>query len=298
MRSGSRRAVQATPTPSVPALNALPAEQHKLITQGYETLIALVVAFIVWRLCFAAIDRFFARRLLLKHPRAKTYLSPIKSIVGGVIVVVLALTLLRIWDVDIGPAVWSAGAITAVLAFGAQWVVRDWLAGYSIFAEGQFDVGDNVEITTGINSLVSGVVEAIGVRTTRLIDRHGRSVFIPNGNIYVTTNLSRGAKRLDISFDVPWRGTVDDMKKAILAIAKGAAQVAKIDDQSVFVTLDAFTPEKATFRVSVRAPDPHAHVDDGAIREYLAEQLQAKGWLPSGEKDESATPADGSAKQS
>jgi small conductance mechanosensitive channel len=290
--------VQATPTPSAPALNALSAEQHKLITQGYETLIALVVAFIVWRLCFAAIDRFFAKRLLLKHPRAKTYLSPIKSLVGVIILIVLVLTLLRIWDVDVAPAVWSAGAITAVLAFGAQWVVRDLLAGYSIFAEGQFEVGDRIDITTGINSQVSGIVEAIGLRTTRLIDRHGRAVFIPNGNIYVTTNLSRGVKRLDVSFDVPWRGTVDDMKKTILAIAKKGAQIANIDDHGVSVTLDGFTSEKATFRVTVRAPDLHTQVDDGAVREYLAEQFQAKGWLPSGDTDESVTPADGSAKQS
>jgi small-conductance mechanosensitive channel len=300
MRSGRRRAVQATPMPSAPALvNALSAEQHTLITRGYETLIALVVGFIVWRLCFAAIDRFFAKRLLLRHPRVKTYLSPIKSIISGIIILVVALVLLRIWNVDIAPAVWSAGAITAVLAFGAQWIVRDWLAGYSIFAEDQFEVGDRVEITTGINSQVSGLVESIGLRTTRLIDRHGRTLFIPNGNIYVTTNLSRGVKRLEISVDVPWRGTVEDMKREIVAIATSAAQIAHVDEHGVSVTLDAFTAENATFRISIRAPELHIETDEGALREHVATQLQSKGWLPCGDPaDKTAAPSDGPAKQS
>ncbi|MBV8367294.1 MAG: mechanosensitive ion channel family protein [Candidatus Eremiobacteraeota bacterium] len=287
--------MQATPTPNAPALTNAFSADHKLIAQGYETLIALVVGFIAWRLCFALIDRFFAQRLLLRHPRVKTYLSPIKSIVSVVFFVAVGLVLLHIWNVDIGPAVWSAGAITAVLAFGAQWVVRDLLAGYSIFAENQLEVGDRVELTTGINSQVSGIVEAIGLRTTRLIDRHGRTVFIPNGNIYVATNLSRGVKRLEVNVDVPWRGSVESMKREITAIAKDAARVAKVDEQGVTVTLDEFSQESASFRISIRAPEAHIDTDEGTVRERIAAALQSKGWLPSGDQ---ATPADGSAPKS
>lgn len=250
-----------------------------LITQGYETVIAIVVAFVVWRVCDAAIDRFFARRLLLRHPRITTYLSPVRSILGIVVLIVLSFVLLSIWQINIGPAVWSAGAITAVLAFGAQWVVRDLLAGYSIFAENQFEVGDRIEITTGINSQVNGVVEAIGLRTTRLIDRHGRTVFIPNGNIYVATNLSKGVKRLEISFDLPWCDTVETMKREILAMATAVATRSNLSADSVKVELDDFTPQQATFRISIRAPHPPLEADESTIRERLAGALQAKGWL-------------------
>jgi small conductance mechanosensitive channel len=270
--------VQATPTPNAPQLSNAPWSSHAtIIVQGYETAIALVVGFVVWRLTYAAIDRFFARRLLLRHPRISTYLAPIKSITGFIVFLVIGLVLLNIWNVNIGPAIWSAGAITAVLAFGAQWIVRDLLAGYSIFAENQFDVGDRIEITTGINSQIAGVVEAIGLRTTRLVDRYGRTVFIPNGNIYATTNLSKGVRRLDIVLSLPWHGSVDAMKREILKVATASAIEAKIDADGVKVSLDDFDTNKAVFRISIRTP--LVDVDEASLRERIAGVLQAEGWL-------------------
>jgi small-conductance mechanosensitive channel len=277
--------VQATPLPSAPVANALVSSasspaQHVIYVRALETGIALVVAFIVWRLIEAGINRFFAQRLLLRHPRISTYLSPLRSVIRFVVLLVLTLVLLEIWDVNVVPAVWSAGAITAVLAFGAQWVVRDLLAGYSIFAENQFEVGERIEIVTGINSSIGGVVETIGLRTTRLIDQHGRSVFIANGNIYVVTNLSRGGKRLAIPVTVPWTKDVEAMQKEILDIAEAAAAVDKIDPDSVSVRLEQFDLKQATFIVAIRSTQlPHT-IDEETMRARIAAGLQAKGWLP------------------
>lgn len=247
--------------------------------QASETAIALVVAFVVWRLAIAAIDRFFARRLLLRHPRVTTYLSPVKSLVGIVIFIALLLAVLNVWSVNIGPAIWSAGAITAVLAFGAQWIVRDLLAGYSIFAENQFDVGDRIEITTGINSMVSGIVEAIGLRTTRLIDRHGRTVFIPNGNIYVAINLSKGVRKLEITLTLPWRDSVEAMKGELQRVATDAAAAAKAGADDISISLDDFDAKQGTFRISLRTPQEHIDANEAMFRERIAAALQAKGWL-------------------
>ena len=251
-----------------------------IYVRALETGIALVVAFIVWRLVEAGIDRFFAKRLLLRHPRVSTYISPLRSITRILVLVVLALVLLEIWNINVEPAVWSAGAITAVLAFGAQWVVRDLLAGYSIFAENQFEVGERIEIVTGINNTIGGVVESIGLRTTRLVDQHGRSVFIANGNIYFVTNLSRGEKRLAIPVTVPWTKDVDAIQKEILVIAETAAAVDKIDPRSVSVRLEQFDLTQATFIVGIRSPQlPHL-LDEETMRARIAAGLQDKGWLP------------------
>jgi small-conductance mechanosensitive channel len=275
--------VQATPIPAAPVPSTTPSPaHHALIIQGYETAGALLIAFVVWRLTHAGVDRFFARRLLLRHPRISTYLSPIKSIVDIVIVLVLALVLLDIWQINVAPAVWSAGAITAVLAFGAQWIVRDMLAGYSIFAENQFEVGDRIEILTGINSQLAGMVEAIGLRTTRIVDRHGRTVFIPNGNIYAVTNLSKGVKRLEITVPVAWHDSVANMKREILAIATAAVAGSKIDPKDLGVSLDDFNTAEASFRISIRTPDAFLDADEGTLRERIAAALQDKGWLPAG----------------
>jgi small-conductance mechanosensitive channel len=263
------------------ASTAASPAQHVLYIRALETGIALVVAFVVWRLVEAAIDRFFARLLLLRHPRASTYLSPLRSITRILVLIVLTLVLLEIWSVNVEPAFWSAGAITAVLAFGAQWVVRDLLAGYSIFAENQFEIGDRIEIVTGINSKVVGVVEAIGLRTTRLIDEHGRTVFIPNGNIYVATNLSKGVVRLALSVTIPWRDTVAAMRAGVGEVAASAAKAANIESERVTVSLEAFDYQQATFSISIRAPRANIDADEAMLRERVATGLQAKGWLAS-----------------
>jgi len=256
--------------------------QTELSKHAIESAIAIVAAFVVCRLAYAALDRFFARRLLLRHPRSSTYVSPVKSLTGLVIFVALIFVLLNIWSVNIGPALWSAGVVTAALAFGAQWVIRDLLAGYSIFAEGQFDVGDKVQITTGVNSQISGTIEAIGWRTTRLTDRRGRTVFIPNGNIYSSTNLSKGQERIELSIALPLTASIAAMRAEIDKAARAVVYEAKISSCDVSVTLEDVDGQRATFGVSVYAPNIRAALSEAAMRERVVADLQAKGWLPGG----------------
>jgi moderate conductance mechanosensitive channel len=273
-------AVQATPVANAAVSSAASLEQHWLYTRAVETGIALVVGFIVWRLAEAAIDQFFVRVLLPRHPRLSTYLSPLRSILRTAVLVVTSLVLLNIWNVDVGPAIWSAGAITAVLAFGAQWVVRDLLAGFSIFAENQFEVGDRIEIITGNNRAISGVVDSIGLRTTRLMDQAGRAVFIANGNIYAVTNLSRGGKRLSISLTLPLRKDVAAMQQEVLDVATAAVAVDDIEPDNVSVRLEAFDLKEATFVIGIRASHTQHSAEVGMLRARIVAGLQAKGWLP------------------
>lgn len=254
--------------------------QHELYVHAIESAIALAAAFIAWRLARAAIDRFFARKFLSRHPRSSTYVVPVKSLTSFIILFGLALVLLNIWAVNIGPALWSAGVVTAALAFGAQWVIRDLLAGYAIFAEGQFDVGDKVQITTGVNSVVSGTIEAVGWRATRLIDQQGRTVFIPNGNIYTSTNLSKGQERTDVSIALPLTSSVAAMRAELEKVARAIVAGAKMNAAEVNVTLDNVSGDAATFTISVRAPQ--AALTEAELRERIVTALQADGSLPGG----------------
>jgi moderate conductance mechanosensitive channel len=271
---------QATPVANALVSSSVSLEQRQLYTNAVETGIALVVAFIVWRLAEAAIDQFFVRVLLSRHPRLSTYLSPLRSVTRTVVLVVTSLVLLDIWNIDVGPAIWSAGAITAVLAFGAQWVVRDLLAGFSIFAENQFEVGDRIEIITGNNRAIAGVVDSIGLRTTRLMDQAGRAVFISNGNIYAVTNLSRGGKRLSISLTLPLRKDVAAMQQEVLDVATAAVAVDDVEPDNVTVRLEAFDLKEATFVIGIRSSHAQHSAEVGMLRARIVAGLQARGWLP------------------
>lgn len=85
----------------------------------------------------------------------------------------------------------SAGLVTVALGFGAQGLVKDFMSGVFIILENQYRVGDVVEISN-----VSGIVEAITIRTTILRDINGDIHHVPNGIINVTTNKSIGFSRI------------------------------------------------------------------------------------------------------
>jgi small conductance mechanosensitive channel len=86
----------------------------------------------------------------------------------------------------------SAGLLTVAIGFGAKDLINDFMTGIFIISEGQYRVGDAVEIAG-----VSGVVEAVTVRTTVLRDLDGNVHYVPNGDIVVATNKTLGFSRIN-----------------------------------------------------------------------------------------------------
>ena len=127
--------------------------------------------------------------------RRRRRTATVVGLFSGTIVVVawavFVLTLLKALGVDITPILASAGILGIALGFGAQSLVRDTISGLFIFMEGQFDVGDIVDLTTG-SVTVSGTIESLSLRTTAVRQYDGSLSTIPNGLIEVTNNRTRG----------------------------------------------------------------------------------------------------------
>lgn len=107
-------------------------------------------------------------------------------IAGAVIAVIGVLMVLSEFEIDIGPAIAGLGVVGIAVGFGAQTLVRDWLAGIFIVLENQYNLGDEVRIAG-----VSGVVEELSLRRTMLRDADGTVHVVPNGQIIVASNLTR-----------------------------------------------------------------------------------------------------------
>jgi moderate conductance mechanosensitive channel len=99
----------------------------------------------------------------------------------------------------------APAAVAAVaLGFGAQRIVQDILAGFFIVAERQYGFGDLIQVSNiGSTTGVSGTVEDVTLRTTRMRTVNGEVVFIPNGQITQVTNLSRDWARAVVDVPVP-----------------------------------------------------------------------------------------------
>lgn len=125
-----------------------------------------------------------------KEKRAKT-LARLLLGAGNIIILIIALVaILQSFGIDPMPVVAGAGVLGFAIGFGAQALIKDFIAGIFIFAENQFAVGDKVKI-----GAVEGIVYNMGVRSTVIIDNDGNFVFIPNGTIANVVNYSLGEHR-------------------------------------------------------------------------------------------------------
>jgi small-conductance mechanosensitive channel len=263
------------PTPSIDVI---------LLLGRFEgTLIVLAVAFVVWRICVALIDQIFARRFVSRHvPRVATFCTLAQSIAGFIVLVVASLTLLHVWAVDVTPAVWSAGLITAGLAFGSQTIVRDVVTGFFFLFEDQYDVGDRVSLVTGGGQTIVGRVASLGLRTTTVLDKSGASVVVSNGYIALVTNSARLPYTESFTVEVPWQADAGAMRERVAAHAAEAAAAANASADQVSVNLSDVTSAGLVFNVELRSGGAGADIDASRIREALVSALQADGWLPKG----------------
>jgi small conductance mechanosensitive channel len=125
--------------------------------------------------------------------------------------VAILMVLGQITTISIAPLLASAGVAGIALGFGAQSLVRDALAGFFILLENQFGVGDVVETqTTG--GRVVGKVESLTLRITTLRDFDGTLHIVPNGNMQVISNKSRGWARAIVDVRLPYGEDVDKVR--------------------------------------------------------------------------------------
>jgi len=126
----------------------------------------------------------------------------------AMIYAITAVLVLDRFEVPLATLVAPATVAGVALGFGAQRIVQDILAGFFIIAERQYGYGDLIRVAAlGSTAGVSGTVEDVTLRTTRLRTVDGEVVFIPNGQINQVTNLSRDWARAIV--DVPLPPTAD-----------------------------------------------------------------------------------------
>ena len=140
-----------------------------------------------------------------------TFLSITTTSFSVALWVVITLTVLSQLGVDVMPLLAGAGVVGIAISFGAQTLVRDFLAGFFIIIEGQYRVGDVLEV----NQKVSGVVEKITPRITVLRDLEGQVHYIPNGEITLATNMTMDYAQVDVTIGVSHSSDVDNVEKVI-----------------------------------------------------------------------------------
>ncbi len=119
--------------------------------------------------------------------RIRTLGSLIKSIISYTLAFLFMVAALGTLGFNVAGVLGTAGVAGLAVGFGAQKLVKDVISGFFLLLEDQYAVGDYVTINT-----ISGTVEELGMRITRLRDEDGRLYILANGDINQVCNQSRG----------------------------------------------------------------------------------------------------------
>jgi small conductance mechanosensitive channel len=171
--------------------------------------IVLVVlgAFVVARL-IRAIGRKTADLHIRRLPpgvrvqQVRTVAGVLTGISVFVVFFVAVLEVLFLVGLNLGPMLASAGIAGLAIGFGAQTLVHDFINGFFILFENQYDIGDNVRIAG-----VKGIVERMSLRRTVLRDEDGTVHMVPNSAVQIVSNTTRDwsqiAFRVTVAYSEP-----------------------------------------------------------------------------------------------
>lgn len=183
------------------------------------------------------------------------------------VVIWLVATIVTFHLLDINPAFFlsSAGFLGAGLAIGGQHKVNDYLTGLSVHFEDRYGIGDEIVAEVGWTQPVHGVVDHIGLFSTRLRDRRS-ALHFPNSSLANLRNLSQEAAVSTIRLNVPETADADDAA----ALLRGLAGTDGLTDVVFVGDLAATTPNTGEVEVEVRTTRA---LDDQA-RTRLAERAE------------------------
>ncbi len=196
------------------------------LASGLRVLFVVAIAGMLSRIVGIATSRFQnylneAHKLpsAEQQKRANTVGGLIRNVSRAFIVVAAAVMILDELHIDTKPLLASAGIVGLGLGFGAQTLVKDVISGFFLIVDNLIRIGDNAEING-----VSGLVEAINLRTVLLRDGRGAVHVFPCGSVTTLVNLTKDYAYAVLDVTVAYRHDTDDVAAIMREVGEDVAK--------------------------------------------------------------------------
>ena len=188
------------------------------LSSTVSIVIVVIAALVLWEAVSAAIERYLERAsedttALARRARARTLLPLLRNALFLTIAVMVVLVILSEIGINIGPLLAGAGIAGLAIGFGSQKLVQDVITGAFILFEDSVAVGDVVKV-----SGISGLVEAISLRSIRLRDLSGNVHTVPFSAVDTVTNMTKLYSYYVFDVGIAYRENVDDVIEVLRAI--------------------------------------------------------------------------------
>ncbi len=204
-------------------------------------------------------------RLKIKENRAKSLAVLSKSITFYVIYFIAAIMALELIGLQTAPLVATAGLASFALGFGAQNLVRDVLTGFFIIFEDQYDIGDHVSLAG-----VTGLVEEMGLRVTKIRDFGGQLHIIPNGKIEQATNHMGEKMRVLVDVQIAYEISVDKSYQVLEELFENLPEdIPEIVESPQILGVQELDDSGVTIRIAAKAMPLKQWAVERKLRKFI-----------------------------
>ena len=146
------------------------------------------------------------KRKVEREKRVQTLARLITTVSAAGLGTLAAILVLNQVGVNVWAGVAAIGVIGIAIGFAIQQLIRDYIGGFYIYLENQYNVGDVIRVGT-----ISGIVEELSLRRTVLRDLDGARHTISNGEIRTVSNLTQDWSRAHLNISVAYKEDLDQV---------------------------------------------------------------------------------------
>jgi small conductance mechanosensitive channel len=199
-----------------------------------------------------------------------------RNIINWATVIAAFFLILAQFNINLTAVIASAGFIAAGLAFGAQNVVKDVLNGIFMVFEDQMGVGDLITVGE-----ITGTVEDVGIRVTRVRAFDGTLWFIRNGEVLTLGNVSQGWGKAIIDITVSANEDLEQVERVALESASellASPQFARrVTGEPEVLGLESVYGDRATIRLTVRTRPEAQYSVQRELRALIKKHFEKQG---------------------
>ena len=198
--------------------------------------------------------------------RAETICHLIRSCIEYTVTIGVAYVSLGYLGVDVRALSATVGFLSLIIGFGAKSLITDIVAGIFIIFEGEFQVGDIVEIGG-----YRGMVKEIGLRTTKLISWDKNVKIINNHDINNVVNMTMRNSFATVNFTIPVTTSIEEVEKVFKEeLPKLKQKFPQIIGDPYFAGILSFSGSRMACRITAEVKE----LERGDIENQLHREVQ------------------------
>lgn len=246
------------------------------VTMVLKAIAVIAIAKVAIIVINKAITNFFRLypRFRMDEKKSYTLAGILKSIVKYTVYIIMVISVLNVFNIPTAPLIATAGLGGLAVGFGAQSLVKDVLTGFFILFEDQYGVGDLVTIGN-----MTGTVEEIGLRITKIRESNGNLHIIPNSEIKTVTNHSRGDSLATVDIGIAYEA---DVERVMAILRKVAEEYYNNNQESItekpeVLGIVKLSESEATIRTVVRTKPLLHWKTEREMRKKILEAFKEQG---------------------